>query len=249
MSWFQKAFTEDYLDVCRDYLAAQVPLELRFLRKRLPVTPPARILDLCCGHGRHSVPLAQRGFRVTGLDFNSNYLAEAEGRAQEAGVQVELVEGDMRRLPFPQASFEAVLSLYGSFGYLENDAENLEVLRGAHRVLVPQGFLIVDVLNSSWYQENSNMSLVFEVAGQEVRETNSFDIERKRSEVTHDFLCPKSGEVLRSTHYSIRLYTAEEMTELLTQAGFQVLKQWGDFVGTPTKPSLGRLITLAQRIG
>lgn len=247
MSWFHKAFTEDYLNVCRDYLAAQVPLELRFLKKRLPVTPPAKILDLCCGHGRHSVPLAKKGFQVTGLDFNSKYLTEAREKAQEACVQLELVTGDMRKLPFAQESFDAVLSMYGSFGYLDNDQENLDVLREVHRVLTSSGVVMVDVLNSSWYQEHSDQSVVFEAAGQKVRETNRFDPQRKRSEVTHEFLCPESGMTVRSSHYSIRLYTAEEMTELLERAGFQVLNQWGDFVGTPAKATLGRLITLAQK--
>ena len=96
-----------------------------------------RLLDLCCGHGRHAVPLAQLGYRVSGLDLSRPLLARAAAAAAAQGQRVGLVEADMRRLPFADGSFDAVLNLFHAFGYLEDEAQDELVLDEVARVLAP----------------------------------------------------------------------------------------------------------------
>ena len=105
--------------------------------RRLPLSrwprssPEAEILDCPCGFGRHAIPLAEAGYLVTGLDRSKSQLAEAE-RRRDGAEWPRLVRGDYRQLPFEDASFDAVLTLFSSLGYLERD-EDVGVLRELRR--------------------------------------------------------------------------------------------------------------------
>ena len=98
----------------------------------------ASILDLCCGVGRHAVELARLGYRVTGVDRTSGYLDEARERAKDAGVEVELVEEDMRSFR-REGAFDAVLNLFTSFGYFEDRDDDRKVVRNIHSSLKEGG--------------------------------------------------------------------------------------------------------------
>jgi 2-polyprenyl-3-methyl-5-hydroxy-6-metoxy-1,4-benzoquinol methylase len=94
--------------------------EIDFAEKVLKLKKKAKILDLGCGHGRHSVELALRGYKVTGQDLNKYFLKLAEDSSKESGVDVRWIRSDMRKIPFKH-EFDAVVNLFTAFGYLEND--------------------------------------------------------------------------------------------------------------------------------
>ena len=106
------------------------------------VEPGAEILDCPTGFGRHALLLAAEGYRVTALDRSPTLLAEAESRRGDSEWP-RYVRGDYRDLPFEDASFDAVLNLFSSLGYLERD-DDVDVLREFRRVLRPGGALIVE---------------------------------------------------------------------------------------------------------
>lgn len=81
--------------------------------ERAGVEPGMDVLDLACGTGNATIPAARKGARVTGLDFSPDLLAIARERAADAMVEVEWVEGDAQELPFPNASFDRVISTFG----------------------------------------------------------------------------------------------------------------------------------------
>src|SRR5688500_6134893 len=87
-----------------------------------PLPEGAAVLDLCCGVGRHSIELAKRGHRVTGVDRFEPFLEGAKSAAAAGGLQVEWVQQDMRRFHRP-AAFDAAISLFTSFGYFHDDEE------------------------------------------------------------------------------------------------------------------------------
>ena len=107
------------------------------------------VLDLCCGPGRHSIELARRGFRVTGVDRSSFLLGRARDLASEAGVDVEWVRQDMRRFARDEA-FDLVLSMFTSFGYFDDPSDDVAVLRNVHRSLRPGGTLVLDAAGKEW---------------------------------------------------------------------------------------------------
>jgi SAM-dependent methyltransferase len=128
--WYVDFFDEDYLRVFLPSLPDErTAAEVNGVVAQLGLAPGARVLDLCCGHGRHAVALAQLGYRVTGLDLNLGFLRHAAGltgRPGDAGRHLGLVAADMRRLPFAGGAFDAVVNLFNAFGYLEDDAQCCE---------------------------------------------------------------------------------------------------------------------------
>ena len=145
-AWVKDYFGDEYLRLYQ-FPEERTEPEVAFLRHTLleRITPGSLLLDLCCGQGRHAVRLAAQGFRVVGLDYQMNLLREAAHAARKQQVVLPLVRGDMRNLPFGE-QFAAVLNLFSAFGYF-SDAENFGVLAEVARVLLPGGWLILDVAN------------------------------------------------------------------------------------------------------
>src|SRR5262249_22839496 len=126
--------------------------EIRGLLQLMPFWPGARILDVPCGFGRHSIELARRGFRVTGVDISPKLLRTARRNAAVRGVQVEFRRADMRELAY-RNRFDAVLNLFTSFGYF-GDVGDLWFLRTLRRALRPGGWLILHLINRDWVVRN-----------------------------------------------------------------------------------------------
>src|SRR5207237_6807952 len=114
-----------------------------FVVSALELAPGARVLDLACGHGRHSARLARRGFDVTGLDVSASSLE----LARETEPAAEYVEGDMRELPFEDASFDAAINLFTAFGYFDDEAADQRVLHEVARVLRSGASFLLDTVH------------------------------------------------------------------------------------------------------
>lgn len=207
----------------------------------------ARVLDLCCGAGRHAALLAERGFRVTGLDIKPDLLAAAREAAARRGAELELVRGDARR-PRWSRCFDAVLNLFTSFGYFATESEDLALLRGARRALKPGGVLLLDLLNKEWLARHFEPSFAQRGEGEVRRVENrlSFDFVRGRLHNRRVFV-RRSGS-RRVAPLSIRVYTLVELIRLLELAGLGYERVWGDFNGRPYGLDSFRMIVRARRI-
>jgi len=107
--------------------------------------PPAgRILDVGCGYGRLAIPLAERGYDVTGLDISPNLLRAARREAGRRRVAVRFDAGSMTAVPYPDAGFEVVLSLWSAFYELLENAEQVAALHEMHQVLMPGGIGVIE---------------------------------------------------------------------------------------------------------
>ena len=139
-------FDETYLQTYVPFFDDERTFEEAFGAVSLAgVAEGADVLDCPVGFGRHALLLAAAGYLVTGLDRSETQLAEAERRRGDAEWP-RLVRGDYRALPFADASFDAVLNLFTSLGYLERD-EDLGVLREFRRVLRPGGALVIETMH------------------------------------------------------------------------------------------------------
>jgi ubiquinone/menaquinone biosynthesis C-methylase UbiE len=244
MSWWDVYFDDLYLRMHEAILTPErTAEEIAGVMTLLRLRPGAKILDLCCGQGRHAVPLARAGYQMTGLDRSAFMLARAQEAAGEAGVGVEWVQGDMRELPWRE-QFDACVNLFTSFGYFEKEEENQQVLVQVRNALKPGGVLLLDVSNRDYYLLRL-WPKAWRRQGQAfVLEETSFDPITCR--FTASFTWVEDGREETLSHW-VRHYTAPELVSMLRCAGFSSMDIYGGFDGSEFEIYSKRLIVLAQK--
>ena len=242
--WWDVYFDELYLRMFKTILTPErTAQEVAGVMALLDLVPGSHILDLCCGQGRHAVPLAQAGHRLTGLDRSAYLLAQAKSASDAAGVEVEWVRGDMRHLPWTE-QFDACLSLFSAFGYFEDDAENEQVLAEVQRSLKPGGVFFLDVSNRDYCLLRLWPNSWRHVGRAAVLEETTFDALTSRFTTT--FTWAEGGKWESLTH-SVRHYTASELTGMLERAGLAPVAYYGDFEGEEFDFYSSRLIVIAEK--
>ena len=113
------------------------------IEKLLQIDKRARILDLCCGVGRHSLELAERGYDVTGVDRTASYIETARQQAEERNLSARFAVGDMREYRSSN-SYDVILNLFGSFGYFNDSSEDRRVVGNMYDSLRPGGHLLIE---------------------------------------------------------------------------------------------------------
>ena len=240
-------FRDDYLNVYNHlFTAERAEKEVAFAQRVLDLKAGARILDLCCGQGRHSVLFARHGFQVTGLDLSRAYLELAQQSAQAANVTLKTIEADMREIPFHD-HFDAIVNMYSSFGYLESETEDLKVLESAAKAIKPGGRLMLDMLNREWavanYVQNDWHS---GDDGTLYVERRDLDLATSRMHVKFTIIGADGGRHDSIGHH-IRLYTLTETTRLLQRVGLNMIGVFGGFDAEPYAIGTRRMIVLAQK--
>lgn len=246
-NWYVDFFRDDYLNVY-DHLftTERAEKEAAFAERALELKAGARILDLCCGQGRHSVLFARRGFQVTGLDLNPACLDMTQKSALAANVALETIAADMRQIPFHDR-FDAVVNMYSSFGYLESEAEDLKVLESAAKAIRPRGRLMLDMLNREWAVANYIQNDWHSGAdGTLYVEHRELDLASSRMHVTFTIIGPQGGR-RDSVGHHIRLYTLTETARLLDQVGLELTGVFGGFDGEPYAIGTRRMIVIARK--
>src|SRR3954469_12507695 len=200
-------------------------------------------LDVPCGFGRHAVPLAEAGYRVTGVDRSSALLGEAARRAGAARWP-KFVHADYRELPLGDETADAAVNLFSSLGYL-GDEEDVRVLAEIRRVLRPGGRLVVETMHRDWlvtHFRESDWQLLG--AGRLLLERRTFDPASGVAQTTQTLIDPTGDRDSRS--FSVRVYTATELVAMLRRAGFAETRCYGDLGGGAFTAS-ARLVVVAWR--
>lgn len=238
--WYEQSFGEDYLLVYkhRDFQGAYQEVQKMISWVKLP--QGSSVLDLCCGMGRHSLALADAGYKVTGVDLSDVLLREA--RAADSEGRVSWHQGDMRAVPLDER-FDAVVNLFTSFGYFEQDEEQLSVLKEIHRLLKPGGRFIIDYLNPAYVAAHLVPHSSREDDGNWIEEHRVIEdgfvkkqiaIRSSASAVTaRDAAGPDTTaageESARVYHERVKLYPYEKFRALLEQAGLSVEQLHGSY--------------------
>lgn len=202
------------------------------------------MLDLPCGPGRHALEFARAGCQVTGVDRTTQYLDEARRNAEEAGLDIEFVQSDMRDFLRPEA-YNLAISLYTAFGYFKDQVDDLDVLGNFYASLRPGGVLIIDILGKEVmartfkardWRELKNGALLLE----------EHKVLRNWTWAENRWILMKDNE-RREFTYSHRLYSATELEHLLVLAGFVPVEFFGSLAGTPYDQDARRLVAVAHR--
>ncbi len=196
--------------------------EVDFVVEELQLAPGARVLDVGCGTGRHSIELAKRGYRVTGVDLSPGMLARARAKAEEAGVSVEWVHGDATRFSFAEPFDAAICLCGGAFGLLSGGDDALEqplaILRNVERSLRPGGKCLFTVLN----------------ACRTIRSSTPEDVEEGRFDpfTLTGLLTVPPCEGHEPISVRERAFVPTELALLFRLAGLTVLQIWGGTAGS-----------------
>ncbi|MFC1680092.1 class I SAM-dependent methyltransferase [Elusimicrobiota bacterium] len=226
--------------------------EVPFLVRTLGLSKGSTFLDVCCGVGRHALPLAGRGCAVTGVDISARYLREARRAARKEGLRAEFVRRDMRDLGFSDR-FDAAASVFTSFGYFPTVEEDLKSLRSVRRALKPGGLFLLDVINGTrterimrWQERMGAPALRWAELedGTVVLEEAEF---LARSRIVRNHWTILGGK-RREMVSRIRIYGRRDLTRLLRRAGFRTLRVFGEMAPVPYLPLASkRLVVLASR--
>jgi SAM-dependent methyltransferase len=186
----------------RDVDPAITTREVAFVQRRMPPASHPRVLDLCCGPGRHLAPLAAAGYDVTGLDIDPVPLADSRARASD------VVRGDMRCLPFRDDALDGVVCFWQSFGQFD-DTTNRTVLAEVARVLRPGGIAIVDVYHRLYYEQPRG-ERTLEQDGLRIVERRIMRGDRLHVSLRYED--PSDGRQVGADDFEWRLYTPRELT-------------------------------------
>ena len=235
--WFERWFGEEYLALYRHRDEAEARHVVELLARLHVLRPGSRVLDLACGAGRHLSALREAGARVVGLDLSATLLREAR-----RAVAAPLVRADMRAVPLRDGCCDAVVNLFTSFGYFDEDAAHQQVLDEVARVLAPGGRLALDFLNATDVRRRLVARDSREVSGQRVVQERRLSEDGAYVEKTI-----RLGGEGRSFLERVRLFERAELEAMLVRAGLRVEHALGDYDGGPHEPVSPRLLLVARR--
>ncbi|THF51935.1 class I SAM-dependent methyltransferase [Flavobacterium supellecticarium] len=219
-TWYASWFDTPYYHILykdRDYTEAQLFMDN--LTHYLNLPDNAKILDLACGKGRHSVYLNQLGYDVTGADLSENSIKTA---SEHANTTLHFEVHDMR-IPFDQ-KFDAIFNLFTSFGYFENDEDNLTTLNAIKESLTDYGFAVIDFMNVTHVIDN--------LVPEEVKSVDGIDFHIKRyvkdNHIFKEIDFDDNGEHFHFTE-KVKALTLQDFETMMEEAGIFLLDVFGDY--------------------
>ncbi len=239
-SFFSSPTVESWLKATT---GEQTRQEADFIAESLQVAPPARLLDVPCGGGRHCHELARRGYDMTGVDISPEFLAAARAAPEGQPGTIAWEHRDMRDLPWAEA-FDGAYCFGNSFGYLD-DGGNADFLKAVARTLKPGARLVLEtsylmevllpsLQERAWYPYGDIIMLA----------DRRYDPAVGRLHVEYTYI--RDGAMDRRS-MSARLHTCREVFRLLDDAGFTDLQGYSSLAREPLRLGSNRLLAIATR--
>jgi SAM-dependent methyltransferase len=219
--WFTDWFNTKYYHILyKERNDSEAQLFIKNITKLLGLDKTSHILDLPCGKGRHAVFLNSLGYRVTGADLAENSIVSAKEYENDT---LNFEVHDMRA-PF-NAKYDAIFNLFTSFGYFENEKEDLLILQNIKNGLTANGFFVFDFLNANLVKEN----LVAEET--KIVDAITFNIRR---EFINGFIVKHISFFADGENHAyterVKYLDLAKMTFYLEKVGFKIEQTFGDYL-------------------
>jgi ubiquinone/menaquinone biosynthesis C-methylase UbiE len=244
MSWYRQWFDNElYMDLYahRDDGEAQQAIDL-FEQRTGPVRG-RRCLDLACGTGRHAIELARRGASVLAADLSATLLEAARPGMRRFPDTLQLLRADMRRIPVPPRSFDAVLQLFTAFGYFPRDQENARVIGGVRGTLRDGGWYLLDFLNAAQVRATLVPRSEQETGGVRIvqhRRLTETRVEKR--------ICVERNGTEQVFEESVRLFTLDDFQRMFQENGFAMETVAGDYDGSAFTADSPRCLMFARAV-
>lgn len=242
-AWFETIFDERYPELFGP-LEGDAEQEVDEILALLSPRPGSAVEDLGCGRGRHAIPLARKGYAVTGVDLSEKMLRIARERARKEGTSVEWVREDMRTFCRPR-TFDLCLSLFTSFGFFGDD-ENRKVLSNMAQSLKKGGMLLLDLRNAGkGLTRLEDWDETRDVPAGRLRMSMRFNRRTRRAHAEH--VLTRGDGIRISSTFDVRIYSKGELGAMLREAGMGKGEFFGSLDGTPFRDDSARMVVVSRK--
>jgi SAM-dependent methyltransferase len=239
--WYVTAFTADYRAVYPHRDLASARTEVAWL---LEQGLAGRVLDLCCGFGRHALALLEAGLDVAGVDLSLDLLRGAAELPGGSALRERLVRADARSVPFVDGAFDGLVNLFSSFGYFGEQGD-ARVLGEVARLVRPGGLAVLDLMNPARIRAGLVPESRRERDGMVLVERRALEDQGRRVTKVVCLTLPDGRE--KTWREDVRMYEPNELRSLLGARGMLVERVAGGFDGRPFEARSERQLVLARR--
>lgn len=241
MEWFEDWFNSPYYHMLYSHRDEKEANQfMQNLLNKLAPAPQTRILDLACGKGRHAQFIATKGYDVIGIDLSENSIQEALLKSTS---NLQFFEHDMR-FPFRINYFDYVFNLFTSFGYFNNQRDEINTIKSIALNLKPNGIVVIDFFNAS-----KVMQMTAKCSEQKV--INGIEFHWKKSIIDKSVIKEihvKDAGVAHHYKEQVRLLDLADFENYFTKAGLQLVSTFGDYqLSSFDVNTSERLIIIAQK--
>lgn len=212
--------------------------DLPFYKRWLPKNKKNRILELCCGTGRLTLPIASEGYDITGVDYTPSMLQKAKTKATEAGLDIKFVEKDMRFLQLRE-SFDLIFIPFNSIHHLYTNEDLKKTLNVVKNHLKKGGTFLFDCYNPNIHiivDGEKELLPITQFTTPDGRDVSIHQIMKyeKKSQINriewHYFI---NGTFDSKQHLDMRMYFPQELDAWLKWMGFDIIHKFGNFEEAP----------------
>lgn len=236
-------FGQSYITLLDPYLHGEAfQNEIKFINNI--IKPKSRILDVCCGHGRHSIELAMHGHIVTGIDLNEEAIEQAiQTKIKRKISHVHFYQGDILELLPRHREYNVALLLCNIIGMLKN--KDKELLEKTKDSLNDGGMIILSISNRDHLLKRIAPLIKMEINGHHFTQERIFNI--RTSELTAIDLRKLNGKDEESYMLVQRLYSCHEILDLVSSIGYRNVRVFGDFTNDEATLESDNLVIVAEK--
>lgn len=242
--WFRKAFGHDYSEIYSHRDASEAGRAVAMIISKAGLASGSLVLDAPCGAGRHLQAFKAAGMRAVGFDLSLPLLYEA---VANSGLSGKVLRADLRSLPFAPRTCDMVVNLFSSLGYFDTDAQNLSVLAELAALVKPDGWMVIDFMNSAYVEKNLQAESQRETAsGIKVHDTRWLSGNPMRVNKETRLIYPDghTDDLMES----VRLFTPADLRAALIGAGIEIRHELGSYDGEPFSDQSSRIILMGRKL-